>query len=291
MPKSMTGFGSAHGHMGSANFSVELRSVNHRSVKIQARLCDRLRPLVHRFEEVIRSRLQRGSVTCRIEMDISRESFIDSVDVDMLMKYVDKFSPLLENRNLVMDVASLVGLPGVVEDRKFATVDDEVADGIVKLVEDALDELVSMRKLEGRQITEELRELWSRIKESLAFIEKRADGSVERYNEKLRRRITQLSGVNEIRIDEDFLAREVAAIAEKSDISEEVSRLNSHLCQFSETLDGDGSVGRKLDFLAQEMLREANTMASKTQDGQVSSAVVDIKTMIDRMKEQAANLE
>ena len=292
MPKSMTGFGSSAGEVGGVSFSVEIRCVNHRSMKFQSRISEPLKSKATTFENAIRERIHRGSVSYRIEMALPRDNYANSLDIDVLKGYVDRLSTLIDSDNdkLVLDVASIVGLPGVIVEQKTA-IDDEMFDCVAELVEEAIDGVLDMREVEGQQVVKHLESLASNVSDALGFISERADAATDWCNTKLRKRVAELSGLSEIEIDGDSLAREVAILAEKSDIAEEIERLKSHLIQFRQTLLMDEPVGRKLDFLAQEMLREANTIGSKTQDSEVSTSVVDIKTAIDRVKEQAANLE
>lgn len=292
MPNSMTGFGSAREKVQGMDVAVEVRSVNHRSLKIQTRLNDRLRSLAPAIEKLIRQSLQRGSVTAGIDVKTSEDALVENLDIDVLQGYIRRLAPLVaDNENkLVLDVSSLIDLPGVMDERQPVLDDDVIAD-LVALFQEALDKLVAMRETEGRLITDELKRLSVEIRTLLQYIRGHADDVTRRYHERLRKRAAELAGLSEMQIDGESLAREVAFIAEKCDIAEELTRFDSHLNQFEETLAEEGPAGRKLDFLAQEMFREANTIASKTQDSDISAVVVTIKTAVDRIKEQAANLE
>ncbi len=292
MPNSMTGFGSAREKLQGMDVSVEVRSVNHRSLKIQTRLNDRLRSLAPTIENLIRQCLQRGSVTAGIDMKTSEDMLVNNLDLDVLQGYVRRLVPLVADNenNVVLDVSSLINLPGVMGERE-PVLDDNVSAGLADLFQKALDKLVAMRETEGRLITDELRRLSVEIRTSLQYIRDHSGDVTRWYHERLRKRAAELAGLSEMQIDGESLAREVAFIAEKCDIAEELTRFDSHLNQFEETLGKEGPAGRKLDFLAQEMFREANTIASKTQDSDISAVVVNIKTAVDRIKEQAANLE
>jgi uncharacterized protein (TIGR00255 family) len=290
----MTGFGAVEGEVSGACFSVELRTVNNRYLKIATRLQDGLQALTPAIEELLKKKLNRGSVTVNIKMKFKDDRISANVNREVLRNYIDQLRQAMEVDDqgaFSLDIGSLLQLPGVIDPMQTEDLADEVREGLLGLVGQALETVVEMRATEGRVIIDELMGLKTSIDGYLDDIRGRADKVVARYHERLRDRATELSGLTEVEIDGDALAREVAFFAERCDIAEEISRLSSHLDEFERSCGLEEPIGRKLDFIAQEMLREANTIASKGMDEDISRLVVDIKTAVDRIKEQAANLE
>jgi len=191
-----------------------------------------------------------------------------------------------------IDLASLLSLPGIVQP---VMPDEEqsarIKEFVLRLTARALDKLERMREAEGGFLEADLKKHCDAIHGELETI-CRCSGSVTQdCAKKLRKRVDELLAEAKLKLDEQTLAREVAILADRSDISEETSRLDAHLQQFAQICQTDGQAGRRLDFLSQEMLREANTMASKAGDAQIARSVVDIKCLIERLKEQIQNVE
>jgi uncharacterized protein (TIGR00255 family) len=191
-----------------------------------------------------------------------------------------------------IDLAELISLPGVVQtvepDEVFA---ETVKKTVLGLTGEALENLGQARQVEGKSLAEDLKENCDVIAEKTKLIEDRSPVVVKLYHDKLAKRVDELLAGGKLQIDSDLLAREVAIFADRSDIAEEINRLGSHLKQFGEACNGQGDVGRRLDFTCQEMLREANTIASKACDSEIAINVIDIKCAIDRLKEQVQNVE
>jgi uncharacterized protein (TIGR00255 family) len=173
--------------------------------------------------------------------------------------------------------------------------DEEVAEEIKKVIlsitQEAIDKLKQMRAAEGAALAADLDGHCGTIKQDLERVRARSETVLQEYQQRLRKRVDELLAGAKLKLDEELLAKEVAVYAERSDISEEIARLESHLEQFAETCRATEQVGRRLDFISQEMLREANTIASKALDSEISRCVVDIKCHIDRIKEQVQNVE
>ena len=159
------------------------------------------------------------------------------------------------------------------------------------MVREAVDKLLQMRLQEGESVRADLLAQCEVIEQNQKAVVARAPVVLQEYHGRLRARVEELTQAGKIKIDEEILAREVAILAERSDIAEEISRLTSHAQQFRQAMDSSEPSGRKLDFIAQEMLREANTIASKANDAEIARAAVEIKTAVDRIKEQAQNVE
>ncbi len=293
MLRSMTGFGAASGQVQGAEYAVEIRSVNNRYLKIAMRIPESLQSLETKIEQALRTRLQRGSITLVVRMKLPDDQAAWQVNATALLNYLDQLRPLEVEANpmLRLDLGSLLQLPGVCTPPPPEELVERTAEGLLALIEEATEALMKMRQQEGLIILEDLRANVRIIETKLAGISTRSDEVVQLYHKRLTERVEELVARAQIKIDEESLAREVAIFAERSDIAEEISRLTAHLGEFLRTCQTSEPIGRKLDFVAQEMLREANTIASKASDADIALAVVDIKTAIDRIKEQAANAE
>jgi uncharacterized protein (TIGR00255 family) len=191
-----------------------------------------------------------------------------------------------------IDIGSLLSLPGII---RPALPDNEkleqIKNAVLSISQRAIDKLKEMRAAEGRCLQADLQDNCNAIRIALKQIRARCPVVLKEYSDKLKKRIDELLSEAKLKLDEETLLREVAVFAEKSDISEEISRLDSHLQRFVESCKANDQAGRKLDFISQEMLREANTIASKASDAEIIHHVIDIKCRIDRIKEQTQNVE
>lgn len=290
----MTGYGYAEGEFDGIVYSVELKAVNNRYLKYRVKLPDNVAFLEGPIEALLKDRLYRGTVSCNINYKSAPASLLFDLDEEGLKGYVKKLSDIsasLGNCGQV-DIASLLTLPGIIVPAMPA---DDKKEGLLKFISKitlkAIDELIRMRQIEGQSLVNDLEENCKIIASDLERITERVDFVLRQYHDKLEKRVGILLANVKLELDEPTLAREVAVFAERSDISEELSRLDSHLKQFAESCEKEGQAGRRLDFITQEMLREANTIASKACDSEISQLVVDIKCRIDRIKEQVQNVE
>jgi len=293
MLNSMTGFGSAQGQADGVELAVEARSVNNRYLKVTVKLPDVFTAAEPEIEQWVRARVSRGTVQLSVQMKLSGEQAACDVNVDALVAYVDQLKRLdvEANPTLRIDLGAMLQLPGVCQSPSLNRIREQTQQTLMELIGRALDELVEMRKQEGQALRDDLLKNCQAIADSLAVVARRAGEAVTAYQQRLIERVRDLTGQSGIDVDADALAREVAIFAERCDVAEELSRLEAHLDQFRQTVEADEPVGRKLDFIAQEMLREANTIASKGNDAEIARHVVDIKTAIDRIKEQVQNVE
>lgn len=291
----MTGFGVSTAEQSGRQYSVEVRSVNNKFFKAIVRVPPELVQLEPELETAIAKRTQRGSVTVTVRLGLSASDAAGEVNVDAARAFVKRMvaamPPELANR-VTIDLATLLTVPGVVglsPDR----LTESARPVLLRLLEEATDRMLAMRTKEGEALHAQLRLFGQQVRERLAIIRDRAPDVVRLYQERLRQRVTQLLAEVGASVRDEDLLREVAIFAERSDIAEEISRLGGHLDQLDRILDAsnDEPAGRTLDFLSQEMLREANTIASKSADGEIARRIVEIKTAIDRIKEQAANAE
>lgn len=290
---SMTGYGAAQHTENGVSHALEIRSVNNRYLKLSIKLPEQLQFAESDIDKLLRNRLARGTIsyTVRVRGDAST---LKAVDMTVLQQYVDVLSQVRLPAGVqpVIDLATAALLPGVSEP---PDIDDEAkrcfVEMLTELTNRGLNALIDMRREEGRTLHEELLGCCEAIRNHLALIAARAPGVIDEYRERLRSRVAALMQGGGFQLEADGLLREVAVYAERCDISEEISRLNSHLEQFAEMCDRDEQVGRTLDFLAQELLREANTIGSKSNDAAIARSVVEIKGLIDRLKEQVQNVE
>lgn len=290
---SMTGFGSAQGQVDGVEFDVEARSVNNRYFKCTVKLPDSHSQIESEIEKHLRRRLSRGTITLSVRMRVPPDQAAYEVNTAALGRYVEQLRRVSADSDeaLRIDLASILALPGVCTPPSAGDLCQRTQAGLLELVDEAIEALMTMRCEEGKALAEDLRQHCGMIQASLATVAATAPEVLRMYHERLTVRVKELMGQGRAALDDQTLAREVAVFAERSDIAEEVSRLGGHLDQFDDALDADDPVGRKLDFIAQEMLREANTIASKASDAGIAREVVDIKTAVDRIKEQVQNVE
>ncbi len=295
MIRSMTGFGGAAREESGRRFSVEIRSVNARYFKVQVRLPDELAALEADLERLLSHRLSRGSVSVTVKFSDRSADAAAAVNVAAVARYIEQLMALPGSGDPAfrIDAATLLTLPGALDEATGGDLLEEARPIIETLVIDAADEMIAMREREGEALHEDLLSHIGEIDRNLAEVAERAPVMVELFQARLRQRMDSLLKENGVSARDEDLLREVAVFAERSDIAEEINRLGGHLVQFRDLLAADGSkpVGRTMDFLAQEMLREANTIGSKCLDVEVGRRIVEVKGAIDRLKEQVQNVE
>jgi uncharacterized protein (TIGR00255 family) len=294
MINSMTGCGGAQCVDDGISYALEIRTVNNRFLKLSFKLQDHLQFVEPEIEKMLRSRIRRGSVTYSLRSTAQDQSAMLKLNTVAVQQYVDQLSAvkLPSGTAAHIDLSALAMLPGVCEGSDVNELDRGHQLAVVQaLTEEALSALVAMRRDEGNALRKDLIASCAAIKSRLGGVVERAPGVMEEYHTRLSTRVSKLMERGSFALEADALAREVAIFAERCDISEELSRLDSHLTQFAEHCDRGEQVGRTLDFLTQELLREANTIASKSSDAQVAQTIVEIKAWIDRLKEQAQNVE
>jgi uncharacterized protein (TIGR00255 family) len=289
---SMTGFGEARLEEEGRAYHLDIRSVNNRYFKSSIRLPDDFVFMETELEQLLRRRLIRGSVTVRVYVRDLSASAAQDVNLAAIQHYLSQLGSVpTPGANSAIDLATLAMLPGVCQPRELT--DKERAHGeavIMQLMKSALDELLEMRAAEGRALAEDLKQHCAVIRKYLEAIQTRAPAMVAAYRDRLTRRVEELLAGSNVRLAAEDLLKEVSVYAERSDVSEELSRLTSHLEQFDQATASAESSGRKLDFIAQEMLREANTIGAKASDADIARHVIEIKGAIDRIKEQVQNV-
>jgi uncharacterized protein (TIGR00255 family) len=289
----MTGFGDASAENDGTHYAVEIRSLNNRFFKPVIKLPDTVGGLEPELESMLREKLGRGSITFILKMRSDTAEAAYHLNIPALQTYLKQLQSVQGLERLVhIDLASLVELPGVCQEPRDET--DEIlrhGDTIRALAVKAIGKLDAMRRKEGEALFKELMNQIRVIGENLAHIATRAPLVVEDYHRRLLLRINQLLNGAELKVNEGDVIKEVAVFAERADIAEEIQRLSTHCQAFEDSCRTSEHAGRKLDFIAQELLREANTIASKANDALIARHIVEIKGAIDRLKEQVQNVE
>ncbi len=293
MMRSMTGFGEAHAESNQNEFRVEIRAVNNRYLKCSIRLPEELAQFENEIERLIRQQLVRGSVNYRLSLrDMSPDAAAE-INVAVLSRYCEQLASMVAKHDFVrVDAANLALLPGVMQPREMSDDQRQAAWRVVEqLTKTALHALREMRAVEGAALAADLEANLNLMSAAIDHVRDRAPLVVDEYRSRLHERIKRLLTESSVELAQDDLVREVAVYADRSDISEEIQRLRGHITQFRDAMRGQDAAGRKLDFIAQEMLREANTIGSKSGDAEITRRIVDIKSAIDRVKEQVQNVE
>jgi len=294
MINSMTGYGAAEGDMNGVRCAVEIKAVNNRYLRTIVKLPDGVAFLEEDVEKLLRQNLSRGTVNYVLRLkDISADALFE-IDEAALRSLMERLSRVRSSAGIdgTIDIGSLLSLPGIVRPAlPNQALTERIKAVVLKVSKEAIQQLKQMRAAEGSSLEADLKSRCEAIRKDIEQIRTRAATVVQEYAKRLRRRVDELLAEAKLKLDEETLAREVAILADRSDISEELARLDSHLQQFAESSRASEQAGRRLDFISQEMLREANTIASKASDTEIIRSVVDIKCQIDRIKEQIQNVE
>lgn len=291
---SMTGFGEAHRKDPQLAVSVEARTINSRYFKLVIRCGDGYGTLEPQIESLVRQHVKRGTVQITLRVDRARASDDYRVNASVLGGYRDQLEELRKTWKLPdpIGIEALLNLPGVVRETAGAELDAAADWPIVsETLSAAMKNMDAMRAEEGRAMAADLAGNVAAIARELDAIEVLAPQVGESYRGRLTERLTKTLAEYQVTLEPGDLIREISIFAERSDISEEIVRLRSHLEQFASTLDLPESSGRKLEFLTQEMSRETNTIGSKANDVQISRHVIEIKAAIERIREMIQNVE
>jgi uncharacterized protein (TIGR00255 family) len=293
---SMTGFGSGRAESGDRSVHVELRSVNNRHFKLTVRGSDPYPLLESEFEKLLRAAVRRGTITVFVRVERSAKSTHSPLNPAILQNYLNQLIPLAERLPTAFQAslfAGVLGLPGVaVNDSMGLSAPEGEWPLVEKAVVEALAGFSATRSAEGRAMAEELARLFHRIRERVAVVHAVLPGVVAEYRNRLTQRIRQAVATAGVVVDESNLIRELALFADRSDVNEELTRLSGHLDAADHVLEHGGEgAGRRLEFLAQEMGREANTLGSKAGNSAVSHQAVEIKADLERIRELVLNVE
>ncbi len=291
----MTGFGEARFQSDALTLAIELRAVNNRYLKVSLRAPEPYHLLEPEFEKVIRQKVRRGTVQVHVRCDRQYAPQDFRINAVALRSYLDQVRGVCQEVGLGAGEAILgqiLALPGVVsEPGSTPGVLEDDWPLFQRVLNEALDRLQGMRREEGRAMADEMLQHRDFIAGQLDLIRQRAPTIVEAYRDRLHERVRKLLGELDVEIDRNELIKEISIFAERSDIAEEVTRLSSHLDQFQEIVNEPESPGRKLEFLTQEMFREANTIGSKASDVDISRHVVEIKGTLEKIRELVQNVE
>lgn len=289
MLQSMTGFGEARFQDDAMSVVVEVRSVNNRHFKLSTRLSEPYGALEPDLERLVRVVVHRGTIQLLMRVDRPRRPEDYRLNLVALGSYRHQMTELTGRET---DPATLLGLPGVVEDRRPVTEDPhEDWPKLRPILMEALNRFQESRAEEGRAMATELIALGRTAAEHLDRIEARRPEVVTSYQDRLGERVQALIEKHGVTVEPKDLIREVAIFAERSDIAEEITRLRAHLEQYASIIEGPNSAGRKLEFVVQEMGREVNTIGSKASDTEISREVVEIKGILERIRELIQNVE
>ncbi|MBI5763360.1 MAG: YicC family protein [Planctomycetes bacterium] len=292
MIQSMTGFGAAACDVGGVAYRVEIRCVNNRYFKASIKLPDVFQRFESEIEKLLRDGLYRGSVAFALRVKDPSAAGAYEINTAALAAYAKRLSDITATLpGTRVDLSGLLEVPGVCDAGEMDEKELLARFAVVqKLTAEAIQNVEKMRRAEGEALQRDLTEQCGDIRKRLLTIGERCPSVVAEYHKRLTGRVQQLLSGGTVQLDEGVLAREVAVFAERCDVNEELSRLTCHLDQFAELCGGRDDAGRKLDFLAQEMLREANTIGSKANDAPIARQIVEIKSAIDRIKEQVQNV-
>ncbi|HHU69616.1 MAG TPA: YicC family protein [Thermoanaerobacterales bacterium] len=294
MVVSMTGYGRGEASSKYINFQVEIRSINHRYNDIRVRLPVSNIILEEKIKGLIKDTVSRGKVDVHITMEISGELkerliYVDSAAIKAYYNAIEglKYELGLEDKT---DLSFLFSLPDVIKIQEPSLEEGEIWDILQMSINEAINNLIEMREKEGKELKNDLTLRINKIDKLINEIDEQSEHVVDYYREKLNNRINEILG-GSYELNHERLEIEVAIMADKCDISEEITRINSHISQFLETLENDEPIGRKLDFILQELNREINTIGSKSNDAKISSYVIQIKSELEKLREQVQNIE
>ncbi|MBQ7096049.1 MAG: YicC family protein [Clostridia bacterium] len=291
--RSMTGFGRGEGSFGGLNFTVDIKSVNHRYFDFSSRIYKDYAYLEEPIRKRIAESVARGKIDVYFHTEKSAEPIAPEavVDQSLAKAYLDAANLLGDEFGVNRDLsaARLITLPDVLTLKQPEVDEGEVTKAVLAAVDEALVSFLSMREIEGAKLKADLQANLSFVLKSVEKIEVLAPASVEAYRNRLEEKIRET--LQEHSVDEGRLLTEVAIFADKVAVDEETVRLRSHLSQFNELLEQGGPVGKKIDFLIQEMNREINTIGSKCNSIDITRIVVDVKSCIEKIREQIQNVE
>ncbi len=291
MIKSMTGFGQGSATGENFKVRVDLRTVNNRFLDVHTRLPQELSSLEISLKKQIQAKLKRGRIEMTIAVEQTRQANFE-INRPLVSGYLAALSQAKTEFNLQGDTTLelIAKLPGALQvSQNTSTLDEALVAGVTQALGQALNSLTEMRTVEGQELARELNTRLDNIESQIPIIEEEAKLLPAMYRDRLMKRLQDILKTGQV--DEARVAQEVVTLADRSDISEELTRLKSHVSQMRDTLNSDDEVGKRLDFLLQEMNREANTILSKSNDLAISDAAIVVKTEVEKLREQAQNVE
>lgn len=291
MLTSMTGYGRAANSSSRGAVTVEIRSLNHRYFDVSLRMPREFSAVEERVRSQISQRVARGRIEVSVSVEWRGESRSVAFDTHLARVYAEGLASLADALELepIRAVDAVSRLPDVITISEAEVDADSLWEMLRPALSDAIDQVVEMRKEEGARLERDIAGRIEVIEQAVVEVGQRAPEVVEAYRAKLARRVGEM--IEDVRVDESRLATEVALFADRCDITEETVRFKSHIKQFRDTILESGDCGKKLDFIIQEMNREANTIAAKSQDSSISALAVEIKAELEKVREQVQNVE
>lgn len=292
MVRSMTGFGRAQSETDTLFVSVELKSVNHRYFELYSRVPRAYGFLDEKIKTYLQGRVARGKIECNVTIEaLDSDDVVVKVNHSLAKAYVDALNDLSETYGLKSDISAstLTRFPDVLSVHKDEADEEAIWNAVKAVLETATDNFVAMREREGEKLRDDICGRADAILDKVAFVEARSPETVREYNDKLKARIADLLG--DTTVDEARLLQEAAIFADKVAVDEETVRLRSHIEQLKDMFNSPEAIGRKMDFLVQEINRESNTIGSKASDFEINKVVVDIKAEVEKIREQVQNIE
>lgn len=292
MLKSMTGFGRAVAELDGYVITVEIKSVNHRYFEFSSRIPRQYGFIDDKIKSYVNSKVSRGKIECFVGIEaLNTDSAEVVVNNTLAAAYVKALGELEETYGLKADygASTISRFPDVLVVKKDEEDEDALWEKVKSVADIAIEKFIAMRSAEGEKMREDIKSRGEYIINCVEFIEQRSPQTVKEYNDKLVERVHELIG--DVSLDEARIIQEVAIYADKVAVAEETVRLRSHIEQLNSFLDSTEPVGRKMDFLVQEINREANTIGSKANDVEIARKVVDIKAEVEKIREQIQNIE
>ncbi len=292
MLKSMTGFGRAEGETSIGKVAVEARSINHRYCDINLKLPKRLSLFENRVKEIVRSQVSRGRIDVTLRFDSLVEDKIQlNLDLDLAQQYYRVFQELKEKLDLKDEItlALLTGAKDLISAKEESVDVESYWQEVLPILNQSLQNMNDMKRIEGETLAKDLQQRLELIGKQLRVIKQQFPSHLQAGLTRLQERIRSL--LDGIEVEASRFQQEVAFLAERTDITEEIVRAESHLAQFKVLLEGSEPSGRKMDFLLQEIHREMNTVSAKANDAEISQRVVEIKAELEKIREQVQNIE
>ena len=291
MIKSMTGYGKSSLSINSREYQVEIKTVNHKYIDVNIKMPRIISYLEEDVRKLVVSRIKRGKVDIQISFEnYSKDGNDVKINTELAQIYIQSLRELAEAENLSsnIEVTEITKLPDVLTIKSNLD-EDETKEELLQVANEAIDKLIQMRKVEGEKISKDILDKIARIEQKNEEIFSLSTGLIEEYVVKLEARVKELLKTEEL--DKSRLMQEVVIYADKCSVEEEVTRLRSHIYQLRQLINSEEPIGKKMDFLIQEMNRETNTIGSKANNLEITNIVVDIKTILEDIREQIQNIE
>lgn len=293
MIRSMTGYGRATGTFDGVDITLEIKSVNHRYFEFSSRVPRNYGFLDEKLKSFFQGKIARGKVECYLQIDTAgQQETVVKLNRSLAQGYINAYNELSEAFGIENDikVSDMARVGDIFSVSKESEDEEQICSDVLSVAEQALERFMDMRTAEGEKLRDDISSRLDFILEKVSFIEQRSPQTVREYNDKLLARMREV--LADVHVDEQRLLTEAAIYADKIAVAEETVRLRSHIDQFRKFFDENGgAIGRKMDFLVQEINREINTIGSKAQDIEIARCVVDVKAEIEKIREQVQNIE